>query len=136
MFRKNLAVLVLILVFGTSASFLLGNSAFADTVADQQKISDVVVRSLSFPGMPADANPHVAGIAVVGDYAIADWLYADGGGETVLKRQGEAWQRLGGGGGAMESSDVIALGVPENIAVQLIQQIQAQWPEENTHAAP
>jgi hypothetical protein len=52
---------------------------------------------------------------------------ADGGGEDVLQQVNGHWTILTGGGGAMETPDLIQAGVPESVANQLIQQLQAQW---------
>ncbi|WP_017301628.1 hypothetical protein [Nodosilinea nodulosa] len=101
--------------------------AIADVQTDTSTITTAVVQALTFPGQPKDANPRVSHVAVVGNYALVDWLLGDGGGEMLLTRQDNAWQVVGGGGGAMDSRTLIELGVPEVTAVQLVQQLQAQW---------
>ena len=129
MFRRCFGIVGFLLLILLSVPAYSG-PALADEQAEQQQIIDVVIDRLSFPEMPTDANPRVERVVIVSDYAITDWLYADGGGETVLRKENGVWQPLGGGGGAMASTDVIALGVPQDIAIQLIQQLQAQWEQE------
>ncbi|HEY9644991.1 MAG TPA: copper uptake system-associated protein [Chroococcidiopsis sp.] len=90
-------------------------------------MSTSVINSLSFPGMPADANLRVSHVAIVEDYAIADWRLGDGGGQELLHSNNGVWVVVTGGGGAMDTSDLIQAGVPKAIAMALIQQIQAQW---------
>ncbi len=104
--------------------------AIADVQTDTSAITATVVQALTVPGQPADANPRVSHVAVVGNYALVDWLLGDGGGEMLLTRQDDAWQVIDGGGGAMDSRTLIELGVPEGNAVQLVQQLQAQWRRE------
>ena len=101
--------------------------AVALVQSDISQITPVVVQSLTFPGQPADANPRVTNVAVVGNYALAGWLLGDGGGEMLLIKKENAWQSVKGGGGAMDSRNLVELGVPVNIANQLVQQLQAQW---------
>lgn len=104
--------------------------AIADVQTDTSAIAATVVQALTVPGQPADANPRVSHVAVVGNYALVDWLLGDGGGEMLLTRQDDAWQVVDGGGGAMDSRTLIELGVPEGTAGQLVQQLQAQWSQE------
>ena len=66
-------------------------------------------------------------MAIVGDYALADWLLAEAGGEMLLMRQQGKWQKFAQTGGVMNSTWLMEQGVPEAIAVQLVQTLQAQW---------
>ncbi len=94
---------------------------------DSQQIHTLVVKQLTTPGLPADANPRVTHLAIVQNYAIAGWLLGQGGGEMLLTKREGKWQVLTGGGGAMNTSTLVEQGVPESIAIQLLQQYQKQW---------
>jgi hypothetical protein len=101
--------------------------ALAEAQTDTQQIQTVVVRQLTTPGLPADDNPRVTHLAIVQHYAIAGWLLGEGGGEMLLINREGKWQVLTGGGGAMNTSTLVEQGVPEPIAIQLVQQYQKQW---------
>lgn len=136
MLHRTFAVLMLSLLTGLPVAITLSGllpmiqPAIADIQSDSSAITATVVRSLTFPGQPADANPRVSHIAIVGDYALVDWLLGDGGGEMLLTRQDDTWQVVDGGGGAMDSRTLIELSFPAETAVQLVQQLQAQWSQE------
>lgn len=101
--------------------------ALAEIQPDSQQIQTLVVQQLTTPGLLADAHPRVTRIAIVENYAIAGWLLGQGGGEMLLiKREGK-WQVLTGGGGTMNTNTLVEQGVPESIAIRLLQQYQKQW---------
>lgn len=129
------------LLFLISLVFLIGGTlqtqaAFADVQTDITPIETAVVQALTFPGQPADANPRMNHVAIVENYALAGWLLGEGGGEMLLQQQGQTWQVISSGGGSMDSSNLIELGVPQDIAVQLLQDLQSQWSKRNTHETP
>lgn len=127
MVRNSIRFIVLSLLL-TIMSNVFVKPCLADvSQGDRQAVVTAVVQDLSFPGMPPDANPRVQHLTIVEDYAIADWLMADGGGQEILHQINDRWMVLAGGGGSMDTPESIQAGVPEAIAIQLIQQIQAQW---------
>jgi hypothetical protein len=127
MVRNSIRFIVLSLLL-TIVSNVFIKPCLADvSQGDRQAVITAVVQDLSFPGMPPDANPRVQHLAIVEDYAIADWLMADGGGQEILHQSNGHWTVLTGGGGSMDTPELIQAGVPESIASQLIQQIQSQW---------
>lgn len=136
MLQRTFAVLMLSLLMGLPVAITLSGllpmiqPAIADIQSDSSAITATVVQALTFPGQPADANPRVSHVAVVDNYALVDWLLGDGGGEMLLTRQDDTWQVVDGGGGAMDSRTLIELGVPAETSVQLVQQLQAQWSQE------
>ncbi|MDX2241447.1 MAG: hypothetical protein NW224_12250 [Leptolyngbyaceae cyanobacterium bins.302] len=99
----------------------------ADVQTDEQLVRQAVVAALTHPSQPADANPRATHVAIVGDYALADWRLGEGGGEMLLMRQQGRWQKIAQTGGVMSSSWLIEQGIPESTAIQLVQRIQAQW---------
>lgn len=105
----------------------LPQPVLADVQTDEQLVRRAVVAALTHPGQPADAHPSATHMAIVGDYALADWRLGEGGGEMLLMRQQGRWQKIAQTGGVMSSSWLIGQGVPESTAIQLIQRIQAQW---------
>jgi hypothetical protein len=59
---------------------------------------------------------------IVEDYALQPWKDGTGaGGETLLQRSATgAWRIIAPGGGAWSESDLISLGVPNDIAARLL----------------
>jgi hypothetical protein len=129
MILSILKALIAILIAGTMTGALPPSvqPVFAAIQTDQQQIQTVVVRQLTTPGLPADANPRTTHVAIVENYAIAGWLLGEGGGEMLLLKKAGKWQVITGGGGAMNTSTLVEKGVPENVASQLVQQYQKQW---------
>ena len=115
------------LLLSLTSIVLVSSPALADIQTDEQQIRQTVVAALTHPGQPADANPRATHVAIVGEYALADWLLAEAGGEMLLMRQQGKWQKVAQTGGVMNSTWLIEQGVPEAIAVQLVQTLQAQW---------
>lgn len=52
-------------------------------------------------------------VVVSGNFALGSW-YGGGGGATLFKKLGGAWNRIGGGGGAMGIADIKKYGVPSS----------------------
>jgi hypothetical protein len=75
-------------------------------------------------------SPTVLHTAMQEPYALVEWQCADGGGQLVLKLITGSWQPLEGDGGSYQSRDLMALGIPADIAQQLVQHLQTQWPQE------
>ena len=130
--KKLQSFILMLLITGSvllplTSTVLVSNPALADIQTDEQQIRQAIVAALTHPGQPADANPRATHVAIVGDYALADWLLAEAGGEMLLMRQQGKWQKVAQTGGVMNSTWLIEQGVPEAIAVQLVQTLQAQW---------
>lgn len=130
---KTVQSFILILVIAglislpVSYLFLPTQPVLADVQADEHQVRQAVVAALTRSGQPADANPTATHVAIAGDYALVDWRLGEGGGEMLLMRRQGNWQKIAQTGGVMGSSELIEQGVPESIAIQLVQQIQAQW---------
>ena len=62
----------------------------------------------------------ITDVTVVDRYAIVDWSAGEGGGQSLLRRDGKRWRRIGHGGGVMGLGIVEAFGVPHSIAVKLV----------------
>lgn len=112
----------------------------ASPVLAQQTVNyDAVFRQALLPAKVAPdiaATLKVDHYATDGNYALVDWVWDEAGGEALFQAQQGHWTLVEKSGGAYESSQLIALGVPENLAVQLVQQLQAQWPEATTDETP
>jgi hypothetical protein len=61
-----------------------------------------------------------------GVYAYAGWTAYTAGGEATFVRTGDGWCVLGSGGGAMALPEVIASGVPREIAQRLFRSMHPQ----------
>ena len=64
-------------------------------------------------------NFFIPRIAVVGEYAAAEW-YSLPGGEYFYKKINGIWQRIGGGGGAYRVDDLKRYGIPPSVARKLL----------------
>lgn len=58
---------------------------------------------------------------VVGDYALANWMRGQAGGQALLQSVNAQWQVLDWGGGAMNQATLTRLGVPSTQINQLLQ---------------
>ncbi len=68
----------------------------------------------------ASSSEIVPFVRVIGNYGYAPWFGA-GGGENFYKKTAGGWQKIGGGGGAYQSSELHKLyGVPLNVARALL----------------
>ena len=114
-------------LFPFSVTITKVEPAFANTQPEEQQIRQVVVTTLTNSGQPADANPRAIHVVIVSNYALADWILGKAGGEILLVRQKNIWQPVTLTGGVMDTSSLIEQGVPESIAVHLLQKLQAQW---------
>lgn len=86
--------------------------------ADVGPRADVAaVRAVSLQKNPGN---HVAGVHVVGNYALIDWYGGEASGYAAYKRvSGERWQQIDWGGGATDPTLESQHGVPISIARQL-----------------
>jgi hypothetical protein len=117
-----------VLVLAAALSWFGVMPAVADTVPIDAQLTAAVTTALD---IPADiCSPEILHVAQVNPYALVEWQCGEGGGELLLQLQASNWQPISGDGGSYESRDLIALGVPEATAVQLVQQLQAQWSQE------
>ena len=133
MISKQVQAFILVLMVAGSMLFPFSGAissarpALAALQTDEQQIRQVVVAALIHPNQPAYAHPRATHVAIVGNYALADWRLGEAGGEMLLIRQQGQWQKLAQTGGVMSSTWMIEQGVPEAIAVQLVQNLQTQW---------
>lgn len=127
---KASSFLLLIIFLSCSGTY----PAFAGSQNISSDLTRAASRVLDFPSNICTLQ--VLHSSIVQNYALLSWQCGEGGGELLLHRQDNAWQSVASDGGAYGSRSLLALGVPENIAVQLIQQLQAQWPEATTDETP
>ncbi len=57
-------------------------------------------------------EPFVPAVIIAGNFALVDW-YGAGGGENLLKKRGNRWQLLAGGGGLLDATQMRKYGVPK-----------------------
>ncbi len=62
----------------------------------------------------------ITDVTVVGPYALVDWATVESGGQSLLRRDGSHWGRIGHGGGVMVLPSLEIYGVPHSIAVRLV----------------
>lgn len=112
-------------------------SAFADSQSIPSDLTQAASEVLDFPGGLCNLYPlkFLHG-SIVQNYALLSWQCGEGGGGMLLRRQDDSWQMIGNDGGAYASTQLVELGVPEDTAVQLIREFQAQWPEVTTDETP
>lgn len=65
-----------------------------------------------------------------GEYALANWLEGEGGGQAALIKKNGKWTVIGAGGGAMDQRNLVEYGFPPDVAKQIID--QSNKPPEKT----
>lgn len=123
MIYRMLSVLVLSAVLTIWSMF----PALGDVSMDSP-FAAAVTTALNIPS--SICSPKILHTAQIDPYALVEWQCGEGGGELLLQLKDGTWQPVNGDGGSYESRDLIALGVPAETAVQLVQQLQAQWGQE------
>ena len=86
---------------------------------DQNEIRKVVVKELSSVA-GRETTPEVGSTFIAGNYAVANWLLGDGGGQAVLVKKQNKWEMIAKGGGAVNASYLHHLGVPEEQTQKLL----------------
>ncbi|MEM6427510.1 MAG: hypothetical protein AAF728_20480 [Cyanobacteria bacterium P01_D01_bin.128] len=117
----------------TAATSPLENSIAQATQTDEQSdeaIQAAVVQT-TLDDLLADASnatvePEVYQTVILGDYALASWLWGEGGGQSVLSKESGEWQVLSSGGGAVDAATLETLGIPADAARTLIEHSQAE----------
>lgn len=97
------------------ASIRIVASANQDYSQLKQAVLDSLLKGTHNP----TAKPQVTHVVVAGNYALATWLWGEGGGEAVLKKNQGIWQVVSSSGGAFTSEFLIDLGVPVDTAKAL-----------------
>ena len=57
---------------------------------------------------------------ISGDFALAHWLWGEAGGQALLRSRNGQWKVTNSGGGAMNVQTLQGLGVPPDVAIQLL----------------
>ena len=70
-------------------------------------------------------RPEVVRTIIEGDYALATWLWGPAGGQSILIRQGNIWEVMVSGGGAVDQLTLEDHGVPPETARILMTREQA-----------
>ena len=117
-----------ILMVSTLLLYPLTAGAQTLTSAEGQRVQAAIlnrVRNLPHPS-PSDLETQVRHVAIVGDCALASTTYGQGGEVFLQRGQGE-WVVVQQGGGAMDAGNLMAASVPDAVASELLEALQAQW---------
>ncbi len=90
--------------------------------SDENQIRDVVTEELK-KGAGPGVVPKIERVFRADNYAIADWILGESGGQAVLAKQQKNWKLLAPGGGAVSAGYLQKLGVPDQQAQQLMHAI-------------
>lgn len=115
------SLLAFVICFSCSGTY----PAFAVSQSRSPELVQAASSALDFPSDLCVLQ--VSHSSVVQTYAFLDWQCGEATGELLLERQGDFWQTLAKGGGAYSSTQLVEYGVPEDIAVQLVREVQLQW---------
>ncbi|HAG79993.1 MAG TPA: hypothetical protein DCL61_02220 [Cyanobacteria bacterium UBA12227] len=102
------------------------NPAFAEETSAVKKVVllDLFQRlagiSLVPQGGVSSITPEVTKITLVESYALANWQWGNGRGETVLINQNEQWRVIVGSSGVLTPSTLVQYGIPRDLARKLI----------------
>jgi hypothetical protein len=58
-------------------------------------------------------------VSIGRNFALASWVWGEAGGQAVLKKDGK-WVVISAGGGRVDEKTLLSLGVPQEIAHQMI----------------
>jgi hypothetical protein len=127
-YRKNLlfvaAISALLAVSFSLVSPVLTPSVRADEVQIDQAKSQMIQAVKNYHLQPgATSTLRVTRIVSAGEYALANWLDGDGGGQAALIKKNGKWTVVGLGGGAMDQRNLVEYGFPADVAQQIIEQI-------------
>lgn len=87
--------------------------------AVDRTIAQITIRHLQ-DTVRSDRAPVVTRTQVIGNYAIANWMRAQVGGQAVLLCSDNRWSVVQSGGGVINRAALIRLGVPPQTADQLL----------------
>jgi hypothetical protein len=86
--------------------------------AVDERVSQATIRHLKNAG--GKRQPRITRTKVVGNYAIANWMRGESGGQALLQQSNNEWNVLQSGGGAMNRALLTGAGVPLDQAEQLL----------------
>jgi len=132
---KLFVVLLSVFCFASLAvnisSLTLAQAQQSSTTADEQQIIRVALQvNSSSPGI---APARVDKVAISSPYALASVVFGEGGGMVVLAKKQGTWQAIGGGGGWLVSTELEELGIPRQTAQLLLQRIDPNWKNYESH---
>lgn len=81
------------------------------------------------------SKPSIKALSIYKGYAIAMYLFGEGGGEKIYQKSADAWKLIGGGGGMADASSLHDYGVPRIIGDRLVFGI-ANCPPSIQHRTP
>lgn len=107
-------------VFFALVALIGAPPAQAADVAAAKQIRAVISSTYDKPGIKVKTDP----IAIVGDFAVADWIQGDNGGRALLQKSKGKWEITSCGGDAFKDvNTLMSTGIPRNTAEQLVQQL-------------
>ncbi|NEP14172.1 MAG: hypothetical protein F6K14_29055 [Symploca sp. SIO2C1] len=132
--KSLLGCLISLSILGT-APFLGTLTNPAPAIADDSSvIRKVVLFDLFQRGGFSGITPEVTKITFFDSYALAHWLWGQGGGETFLIKENEKWRTIVSGSGALNPSTLVRYGIPRDTARTLIN-LDRGAPEESLAVA-
>jgi hypothetical protein len=97
----------------------------AQSIDQEGEVTQATLDYLLEGAAGATQQPEVIRAVIVKGYALTTWLWGEAGGQTVLAHSETGWTVLTSGGGAVDTATLIDVGVPAEIAEQLIEQDSA-----------
>jgi|CXWL01.1.fsa_nt_gi hypothetical protein len=96
---------------------------------DRKAILTTVLSGLTPPASRAPAaGRQVDGLAAVAGWAVASWTEGEMGGQTLLRRDDiGTWVKVTEGGGWLGRRGLTAQGVPDPVAVSLLDTLDPNW---------
>ncbi|HEY9907066.1 MAG TPA: copper uptake system-associated protein [Thermosynechococcaceae cyanobacterium] len=82
------------------------------------RVAQATIRHIKNAG--GKRQPQVTRTKIVGNYAIANWMRGESGGQALLQQTNNDWSVLQSGGGAMNRAVLTGAGVPPDQAEQLL----------------
>jgi len=113
---KSYKNIILQFVFGMAVTFISVNVQ-ADDSASHQQIQAIISSTYDKPDHKVETAP----IAVVDDYAVADWTQGERGGRALLHRSNDKWTIMAcGADGLKEIKTLTEAGIPDQTAKSLV----------------
>ncbi len=123
--RVRYLVLALFSLFVVVLSQVVdAQTAYQPHNSDESAIVSIFTRDLGADPVPL----YVRNVVIVQSYALLQWIQGETGGEAVFRRTDNPpqWTLIRGAGGSFGTDTLVSLGVPSDIAAQLIQQKESQ----------
>jgi hypothetical protein len=102
------------------------DSIQAQTI-EEVSAQQAIVNQLRFENPEYGHLAEVRDIVLIDDYGMADWFIGEGGGYATLVKRNGAWQAVIHGDDWGEIDEIIADGIPRNVAERLLDITFSDW---------